>query len=236
MKHSKPILICFLLAITFGSFKCKHKADLNTNNSDPNQPSNNSTCDPDTIYFQNDVLPLLVSNCATSNCHDQQSAQDDVVLIDYLSVMETGEIKAGDPSDSELYEVIMESDPEDIMPPPPLSQLNDDQKLIIKNWIEQGAKNNSCIENCDTNNVTFSGTIWPMMQTNCTGCHTNVNAGGGIIIEDYEDVVASASNGSLMGVITHSTSFSPMPKNGTKFSDCKIRQIEKWIENGTPND
>ena len=30
--------------------------------------------------------------------------------------------------------------------------------------------------------------------------------------------------------------FSPMPKNLDKFSECKMRQIEIWIQNGAPND
>lgn len=30
-----------------------------------------SGCDPDSVYFNRDVLPLIISSCATSGCHDE---------------------------------------------------------------------------------------------------------------------------------------------------------------------
>jgi hypothetical protein len=56
-----------------------------------------STCDPDTIYFQNSILPLVVSSCGTTGCHDQESHKDGIILTDYASIIKTGEIKPGDP-------------------------------------------------------------------------------------------------------------------------------------------
>ena len=39
----------------------------------------------------------------------------------------------------------------------------------------------------------------------------------------------------LFGAINHLPNFQPMPRNAPKLSDCKIDQIQIWIENGTPN-
>ena len=63
-----------------------------------------SNCDPDTVYFQNTILPLVVSSCATTGCHDKNSHRDGIILTDYSSIIRTGEIKPGDPGDSEFFE------------------------------------------------------------------------------------------------------------------------------------
>lgn len=233
IKKAIPTILLIFSVIVF--YQCKHEPDLDIyNGQDPHNPTESSSCDPDSVYFQNDVLPLLVSNCSTSGCHDSETAEDDVILVDYASVMATGKIKSGNPGDSEIYEVLTETDPDKRMPPPPANQLSATQKNIIKKWIEQGAKNNSCESGCDTLNVTFSGSVWPTLQTNCVGCHSGGNPGGNIVITDYNSVVILAENGSLMGAINHEPNFSPMPKNGVKLSDCNIAEIKIWIEDGTP--
>ena len=198
---------------------------------------NPDPCDPDTVYFQNTVLPLLVSNCATTGCHDTQTHKHGVILVDYSSVMNTTNVHPYNPDGSKLYKVLFGGDKrdDDIMPPPPAAPFTTQQKQIIYDWIAQGALNNQCTGGCDTTNVTFSGTVWPLMNTWCTGCHSGNNSGGNIHIENYNDVVAIANNGKLMGTITHSPGYSPMPKNADKFSDCQIAEIRLWIEDGTPN-
>ena len=36
-------------------------------------------CDPNTIYFQQQVLPLLVSNCAVPGCHNTATDDNDEI-------------------------------------------------------------------------------------------------------------------------------------------------------------
>jgi len=194
---------------------------------------NDHPCDPDTAYFQNQVLPLLISNCATSGCHDAASHEDGVILVDYTSVMQTTEVKPGDPFDSELYKVLIEDEGDEIMPPAPAS-LTMGQIDLVKEWIQQGALDNSC-DDCDTTNVTFSASVWPALETNCMGCHSGATPAGNIPITNFNEVFEIANNGKLLGSIRHNIGFSPMPKNGTKLSDCKIKEIEIWIADGTPN-
>ena len=198
-------------------------------------------CDPDTVYFQNAVLPLLQSTCATTGCHDAISHQEGVNLTTYQSVMQTGEVTPFQPGESKIWEAINENDPDDRMPPPPASPLNTDQKQIIYKWIMQGALNNYCDqEPCDSINVTFTITVFPIIQNNCYGCHSGGNPGGGISLTNYNQVKAAGAippgtPGSLLGVITHASGNVPMPQNGNQLSDCKIAQIRKWIDDGMPN-
>ncbi len=91
---------------------------------------------------------------------------------------------------------------------------------------------------CDLSNVTFSGSVVPILQASCLGCHSNAQAsgsGGGIRLENYSDVLTWAKNGSLMGTVNHATGYSAMPKGGGKLSDCEIRQLQTWIDKGTLN-
>jgi hypothetical protein len=90
---------------------------------------------------------------------------------------------------------------------------------------------------CDTTSYTFSADVKPILENNCYSCHSNNTSsfGGGIKLEDHADVAAQGSNGSLMGSITHSNGFSPMPQGEAKLEDCKITIIRKWIEAGMLN-
>lgn len=89
---------------------------------------------------------------------------------------------------------------------------------------------------CDTTNVTFSGSVKPMLSNNCYSCHSNSTAAGfgaGIKLEDYADVKSHAN--SVQGAIKQTGTFSPMPKNGGKLSNCLIAQFDIWVRIGMPN-
>lgn len=193
-------------------------------------------CDPDTVYFQNIVLPLLQSSCGVIGCHDPGTAQDGVILTDYQNIVSTAGVIPGDPTESELYEVLIDPDPDKRMPPPPRNPLTGEQITSVYQWIAQGALNNYCDEiNCDTVNVTFSETVFPIIQNRCLGCHSGSSPSGGISLETHADIVAVANSGALMGAIRHEPGYSQMPQNGAKLSDCNIAQIQKWIDDGTPD-
>jgi hypothetical protein len=89
---------------------------------------------------------------------------------------------------------------------------------------------------CDTLNVTFSGTIAPILSSNCLSCHSNATAssfGNNIHLQDYADVKANAT--AVAGSIKHTGTYSPMPKNGGKLKDCSIKQFDIWVSNGMLN-
>ncbi|MFC1732388.1 hypothetical protein ACFL6I_18950 [candidate division KSB1 bacterium] len=193
-------------------------------------------CDPDTSYFKNEVLPILLSSCAKSGCHDAITAEHNVILTDYTNIIQTGEVTPFDPSDSKLYEVITDSDPNDRMPSQPDAPLTSSQISIIYKWIIQGALNNSCDGGpCDSINVTYSGTVWPIVQNYCFGCHSGTTPQGNVSLDSYFTVAGAANDGSLYGAISHSPPYSFMPKNGQKLNNCNIAQIKKWIDEGAQN-
>jgi hypothetical protein len=109
------------------------------------------------------------------------------------------------------------------------------QKALIEKWINQGAKNNNCIGSCDTAVFTYSGAVKPLIDAKCRGCHNPANLGGNIDLSTYAEVRIVALNGKFYGSVAQQPGYSPMPKNGIKLSDCEIRQIQKWIQSGSPN-
>jgi hypothetical protein len=110
MKRLVFAMVGTLITMSLAFNACQHDPeDIIDPGPDPNDTTDNDTpvgitCDPDTVYFVNTILPLLQSSCGVTGCHDAASAQDGVVLTDYASIIATGKIKPGDPSDSELYE------------------------------------------------------------------------------------------------------------------------------------
>ena len=85
---------------------------------------------------------------------------------------------------------------------------------------------------CDTTNVTYSVTVWPIIESKCFGCHSGNNPGGNIFLRNYTDVVVVADDERLWGSINHETGFTAMPKNLPKLSECELAAIRIWIEEG----
>ncbi len=234
MKITFRTLVAMLLLAS--SVACKHEPDDFIPNTDPDpDPDPVVLCDPDTVYFQNDILPLLIQSCGVIGCHDPGTAQDGVVLTDYASVINTGDVRPGRPDNSEIYEKITDDDEDDRMPPPPYDRLKPDQIAMIRTWIMQGAQNNACEEECDDQLGSFSGEVWPTIQKHCLSCHSGSSPQGGISLSNYGQIAAMANSGRLLGAISWQSGFTNMPLNGNKLSECEITQIENWILDGTPD-
>lgn len=229
-----------LLAAMLFSSSCKHEPWI----PDGYLPSPDDTtttsvnCDPDSSYFVNDVMPIFASSCALSGCHDAVTSLDGVRLTDYQSIISTGDIDPGDPNNSDVWELITETDPADRMPPVSSGiVLTQEQKDAIFDWISQGALNNACTENsCDTIDVSFASNVRPIFELHCLGCHTGSAAsGGGIPFDTHAQVATYANNGFLIGALTHMPGFTAMPVGQAQLNDCKIATIINWINEGTQN-
>lgn len=217
---------------------CVHEPLVNPDpdpDPDPTDTTAQNTCDPDTVYFQRDLLPIIVSNCAKSGCHDPITREEGYDFSTYASIMASGQVKPGRALDSDFYESIIDTNPDDVMPPPPSAPLTAEQKAIVEKWIRQGAKNLTCKETapCDTSAVTFAAVVRPILQTNCVGCHSGTGSGG-VLLDTYDAVAAYAGNGSLLGSINHDPSFTAMPQ-GRKLPGCDIAKIRIWVNAGFPN-
>jgi len=230
-----------LIILTLGIFvvpSCEHDT-LNQNIDDnPSTPIDTSGCEGGLIDFQNEVLPILVSNCGMSDCHDANTAEDDIIIDSYINILfgeEDDLVVPYDPSESELYEVITE-DPnyEDFMPPYPYTALTGTQVQLIYDWILQGAQNTSCTEDCDLTNVSFVADIQPIIDMSCKGCHSGISPSAGLSLLNYSEIRLAVENNHLWETINYDSAFSPMPEN-QQLNSCLIDKIGEWISMGMPN-
>lgn len=220
-----PLLIGFVYA-------CKHDKPIPEPSNDPIVSMN---CPSDTVYFQNSILPILVSNCAMSGCHDQQSAREGIILTDYVSIINTGSVDPGNGKHSELYKAITDFNSDDIMPPSNYGTLSSEEISLIKTWIDQGAINNMCGK-CDTDVFTFSAGVLPIVETHCQGqsCHSTATADNGFHqFTTWNDIVADSE--AFWGSISNTGGYSIMPQGTSGLNDCQITIIRKWLDNGAPN-
>ncbi len=228
-KYSVGLPAIILVFFCFSA--CKHDPFV-----DASQHTITENCDPDTVYFANDIQPLITSHCAKSGCHDGTSDEDEAeILSTYTDIMNSGFVEAFEANNSEMIEVLTEGG-DDRMPPSPEEPLTAAQIELLKTWINQGARNNECSGDCDTTSVSYSGTIATIINKYCTGCHSGATPGGDITLTNYTEVSTIAADGSLMGTITHNPDYISMPYGGSWLPDCKIDEIRIWVDNGYPND
>lgn len=233
-KLFKGIAVICLTCILYVS--CKHEIPLPFGTGGDGGgsviPPATPICSPDSVYFQNVVLPILNSNCAMSGCHDALAHKEGLVLNSYAGIMRI--VQAGNANSSKLVNVITTTNPGDRMPPPPKAPLTAQQIDAIKKWINQGAKNNFCAS-CDTSSFTYNMAVKQIIQNKCVGCHTGTAAGGGFDLSTYNGLKIVVLNGKLVGSINHRAGFVAMPPAGTKLPDCELKQIQKWVDAGALN-
>ena len=235
MRSNSLISVLGLFGLAMLIYSCKHEVPVP--GFDGPIPTESVSCEPQTVYFVQEVLPIIQGSCAISGCHDAASAEDGVILNNYLNIVNTGEVVPGNAGESELYEVLVDSDPDDVMPPPGNTPLTSSEISTIVNWVNQGASNNSCLDlACDTLNVGFSATIAPIIDLRCDGCHSAIDPDAGIALTNYAEISDEALNGTLLDAIKDQNGAVAMPYNGNPLSNCDIRAIEIWIENGAQND
>jgi hypothetical protein len=116
--------------------------------------------------------------------------------------------------------------------------------LLLGFMMESCTYNNEAeLYPCDSLNVTYSKNIEPIIRTNCYRCHSNANAVvfatsqyGPRYLEGYDSLKKFVDYGVVLGSIKHlPPPYKAMPKGAPKLSDCDIAKIEKWINEGAPN-
>jgi len=229
---AKPILksafaASFFFTIVFGNWSCNwDKTYLFGSGGDGIK---------DSICFQNEIFPIINSNCAKSGCHDATTQAEGYDFSNYFGVMTI--VKPGNPDKSKLMSVITGGG-EGLMPPPPDPALTTDQVNLIQQWIIEGAGYNidcGVVTPCDTTNVTYSGSIQPIIQNNCLGCHAASGTGGGILLTTWGQVADQALNGNLLCSLYQESGCNPMPRNGSQLSPCDLTKISIWADAGAPN-
>lgn len=193
-------------------------------------------CDPDSVYFTTQILPLLISSCAQPECHDAITHEEGIRLYDYAHIMSSDIIDVDDPYDSDIIEVLFEDDEDDMMPPPdaggPLSAA--DRQMIL-DWILQGARNNSCNPDCDPDEFSFAANIYPIIDLACQGCHSGSSPDGDLTLMNYDQIRTVALDGRLMHALHGTGDYTLMPYNTLGLPECNITQFENWVAAGAPN-
>jgi len=194
-------------------------------------PPGTGTTVSDTVCFNTEILPLYVSYCGSAGCHDVASHREGVITTSYGYIMRG--IKPKNVSNSEYYTIIGNG-----MPPRSSPQLTTAHLASIKKWIEQGALNTNCSNVCDTTVFNYTGAIQTIVSNNCGGCHGSKPGSANIYLGDYASTKAyvTANKSIFINSINYATTIAAskrMPPSG-KLVDCKILQIQKWINNGYP--
>jgi hypothetical protein len=193
------------------------------------------TCAAGVISFTEDVLPILVSNCAKTGCHDATTQANGLITTNYQLLMSTSDI-SGNPLGSNFWNS-MSGGGDNAMPP--AGPLTAPQLAIIQQWLQQGAPNTACSHycGCDSVHVTFAQNIYPVIQNYCLGCHTTGSALGNTDLTGYSKVLVQVTNGKLMKTIQHQTGpgIVAMPYGSAQLSACTIAKFQTWVNGGAPN-
>lgn len=181
--------------------------------------------------FGRDILPVLVSSCAMTGCHDNVTHRDGINLTSYQQMINSQVVKASNPGNSKLYKVIsLNASDEDIMPPKPYSPLSKAVIDTIYKWIQRGALNETCISSCDTTGtVKYSIQVSKVISVNCITCHSGTSAGGGIRLTTFAEVANATQNGRLLPAVRRQNTTKPMPPSAS-LSKCDLRTIELWVK------
>lgn len=83
---------------------------------------------------------------------------------------------------------------------------------------------------CKTTDVTYTNTVKSILTASCTNCHNSASGN----LTTYAGTKAFVGWGRMMGSIRHDSTYSAMPKGGSKLSDCQISQMQSWIDAGMP--
>jgi hypothetical protein len=176
----------------------------------------------DSICFSDRVLPLFTSTCAQSGCHDNSTRQSNIDLSSYPHTISTI-------SGNLLVQVIQDPSSHTTAGYP---QLSSGEVQLLVNWVNEGMKNSVNCVPCDSSNVTFSGTVNPIIQNYCISCHSTT----GTILATYNDVKVTVDNGKFLCTVEQTDiTCQTMPQNLPKLSNCNINEIKKWIAAGAPN-
>ncbi|MFK7950040.1 MAG: hypothetical protein AB8G11_20790 [Saprospiraceae bacterium] len=82
--------------------------------------------------------------------------------------------------------------------------------------------------------VSFSTDVQPLIQSNCISCHSQPSPNGNVPLENYDDIKAAGTNGSLLNALKGENGVSIMPPAGA-LPASQIELIETWINDGMPN-
>lgn len=187
------------------------------------------------VCFEEDILPIFQTSCNKAPCHDANSKEKGYWLDSYTHIRSKG-IVPFNPEASKIYQSLVTGESDDRMPRSPEPPLTADEINKIYSWIAQGASNDSCSTGpCDTTDIKYSVQVKQVLNDRCVKCHKYPNPKGGVLLQDYASVKTYVDNGKLALSVNQDPGAVAMPYMAPKMTDCKVRTILIWINNGAPN-
>ncbi len=94
----------------------------------------------------------------------------------------------------------------------------------------------ACDGDGSTCNISYSVTIQPIFNANCTGCH---GGSGGLTLDSYSNLIAgnvliseNSAESLIIQKLKGTASGAQMPKNSAALSESTINLIATWIDEG----
>lgn len=87
---------------------------------------------------------------------------------------------------------------------------------------------------CDTIGITWESTIEEILEFNCVICHGPETSYNNVRHDSYVSELVVVNDGRLRGVVNHLPGYVQMPFDRPKLPDCKLKQINNWLDNGAP--
>ena len=100
----------------------------------------------DTVCFERDILHVFRNGCATGGCHSGGGEGMDLTSYDGIK----RGIPTKSPSQSIIYQAITSTM---VQPMPPGHALAESDRILIRIWIEQGAKETKCMTEPSVNRL-----------------------------------------------------------------------------------
>lgn len=224
-------LLIALILFTFIEVQCRHDS-LNVS-------TLKSVC------YDTEIAPIFMNKCAT--CHGSGKNKGGLVLNDYPSIFKS--VTPFNAQKSKSYLAITGKGFSQLMPPD--GALSENERILIRVWIDQGAKNTVCtipasVDNTGGNGgtkvagsgfpVCFQRDILPVLLSSCgtVGCHDQKTHAEGYTITSYASVMTKLVKAGSPGTSKLYTSIAnnSMPR-GLKPLDKSVKDsIYNWIKNG----
>jgi Planctomycete cytochrome C len=211
----------------------------------------------DKVCFEKNIAPIFQNSCATTGCHSQGNGKGGYDFSSYASI-----IKAITPFNAQksiAYQAITGKAFVQLMPPKGVISEND--RILIRVWIDQGAENTTCSTSSSTTNtpdpstnnpppvnpvvpgpkVCFQRDLLPVLVSSCAiaGCHDQTTRKDGYNITSYTSimsnlVVAGLPNSSRIYTTVKNNSMPPKPY--AALAQAVKDSLFNWIKNGALND
>lgn len=186
------------------------------------------------ICFESQVLPVTVSYCSTTGCHNPTDKANGYDFTTYDGVL--AGVKPKRPGGSDIFKALTAKG-DGHMPPEGAPQPSQTQIDRIEQWIDEGAIHDDQCDGstCNTSaSVTYAGDIQPMLSAHCIGCHSGNSPAGDLDFRDFETVQANALSGLIPSVMRAESGFTAMPPNRSSLPPCYPDMVDTWIAAGAP--